>query len=288
MLSPPGERKLQPPVSGLKGIRELRPEEAGEGSPISVEQAAGTVIHGDALEIVDRLPDSSVDMVFLDPPYFLQLPGKDLRRWGRNDVVDAVYDDWDSFRSYEEYDGLLRSILSRVQRVMKPSATIWAISTYHSIFRVGRMMQDLGFWILNDVVWIKSNPMPNWLGVRFTNSTETLIWATRDRKSKGYVFNRDFAKRISEGKLANNTWNIPVCSGKERLRYSDGLKVHSTQKPVKLLRYVIGSSTREGDIILDPMAGTGTTGAAARDMGRSYILIEKKRAYVDQILKRLA
>jgi len=249
------------------------------------------VIRGDCLEVLKRLPSEVVDMVFFDPPYFLQLPRKRLVRWEVRTVVESPEEYWDYFDSWDEYDAFIAGVLKEVRRVMKPSATIWAIGTYHNIYRIGKIMQDLGFWILNDVIWFKTNPMPNWLGVRMTNATETLIWAVRDRGVKSYIFNIDEARRYSlkdwGNKLAYNVWRIPICSGEERLKDERGKRLHPTQKPEELLERIISISTRPGDIILDPMAGTGTTGAVAMRLGRKFILIEKEERYVNAIKERL-
>ncbi|MBC7347242.1 MAG: site-specific DNA-methyltransferase [Clostridia bacterium] len=227
-------------------------------------------------------------MVFLDPPYFLQLPKKELRRWTVKTVVEGVNDAWDRFVSFEAYDAFIGRLLSLAKRVMKPRATIWAIATYHSIFRIGRLMQDLGFWILNDVLWVKSNPMPNWLGVRFTNATETLIWAVGDRRVKGYTFNREAAREFGMGKIGANVWILPICTGAERLKDEQGKKLHSTQKPAELLRRVILTSTHEGDVVLDPVAGVGTTGYVARQLRRRFIMVEINRRYVEGIKRRFS
>lgn len=252
-----------------------------------LEEMRNRVIQGDALEVMPKFPAESVDQVFIDPPYFLQLPPKELRRWKAHTSVEGVSDRWDSFSSFQEYDSFIENLLQEACRVMKPSATLWVIATYHSIFRIGNIMQDLGFWILNDVHWVKTNPMPNWLGVRFTNATEILIWATRERQAKHYTFNREAAKEFGIGKVGANVWVFPLCSGKERLKDGEGKKIHSTQKPLELLRRVILTSTVEGDLILDPVAGVGTTGAAAKALGRDYILIEKKPSYVESGAQRL-
>jgi DNA modification methylase len=232
------------------------------------------------------LPEESVDLVFADPPYNLQLPKKRLVRWNRT-VVDGVTDEWDRFTSFEEYDSFSRSWLREVQRLMAPKATIWVIGTYHNIFRIGSIMQDLGFWILNDVIWQKTNPVPNFLKVRFTNATETLIWAVKDKGTKGYHFDKVLAKEYGIGKVGANVWEIPVCAGKERLKGQDGKRLHSTQKPETLLERVIKVSSKEGDLVLDPFAGTGTTAAVARRSGRRYIAIERDPGYVSHIKARL-
>ena len=250
------------------------------------EEILDTVILGNALEVLKKLPEGIFDMVFIDPPYFLQLPKKKLRRWTVKTIVEGVNDEWDKFSSFEEYDEFIQTLLTEVRRVMKPNATIWVIATYHSIFRIGKIMQDLGYWILNDVIWVKTNPMPNWLGVRFTNATETLIWAVKDRNSKKYTFNKDYAKQFGIGKIGANVWVLPLCNGRERLRNEKGKKVHSTQKPIELLKRVILTSTNEGDLILDPVAGVGTTGYVAKALKRNFVMIEINPEYVEWIRKR--
>jgi len=251
-----------------------------------LESIRNKVIVGDALEIMPGLPDESFDMIFVDPPYFLQLPRKTLRRWNANTQVNAVTDQWDRFASFEDYDAFIESVLSQTRRLLKPTGTIWVISTYHSIFRIGNIMQDLGYWILNDVIWLKTNPMPNWLGVRFTNATETLIWAVRDKTAKGYAFDKAVAKDVGLGKVGANVWVIPLCTGRERIKTSNGEKLHSTQKPIELLRRIILTTTRENDLVLDPMAGTGTTGYVAKSLGRDFVMIEKDPSYVEGFLER--
>ncbi|MCD6434229.1 MAG: site-specific DNA-methyltransferase [Candidatus Diapherotrites archaeon] len=252
----------------------------------SLQEVLNKVILGDALKELKKLPEESVDMIFMDPPYFLQLPNKKLIRWTVKTEVDAVNDDWDKFGSFEEYDNFIKNILTELERVMKPNATIWVIATYHSIFRIGKIMQDLGFWILNDIHWVKTNPMPNWLGVRFTNATETLIWAVKDKKAKKYTFNKDWAKEFGIGKVGANVWVLPICNGRERLKDENGKKLHSTQKPIELLKRVILTSTKEGDVILDPVAGVGTTGYVAKALNRNFIMIEINPKYVEGIKKR--
>jgi len=249
------------------------------------------VIHGDCLEVMEKLPSEFADMVFIDPPYFLQLPPKTLRRWKVKTIVEGVNDKWDKFTSFEEYDDFITKLLRGVKRIMKPNATVWCIGTYHNIFRVGKIMQDLGFWILNDIVWLKSNPMPNWLGVRFTNATENLIWAVKDKSVKNYTFNRDVAKKFNNElgyKIGINVWKIPICMGKERLKDENGRKIHSTQKPEALLERVILTSTNEGDIVFDPVAGTGTTGYVAKKLRRHFVMIEINERYVRAIQKRFS
>ena len=244
-----------------------------------------SIICGDALKVLKKLERKIFDLVFIDPPYFLQLPKKELKRWNKT-VVNGVDEDWDKFSSFEEYDNFITTLLREVKDVMKENATLWIISTYHSIFRIGKILQDLNFWILNDVIWVKTNPMPNWLGVRFTNATETLIWAVKDKNVKKYTFNREYAKIFGFGKTGTNVWVLPICSGSERLRDENSKKCHPTQKPIELLKRVILTSTREGDVILDPMSGVGTTGYVAKALNRNFVMIEKNSEYVKWTQKR--
>lgn len=237
------------------------------------------IICGDALEILPKIPPETFDMVFADPPYNMQLQNE-LYRPNRT-KVDAVDDEWDQFDSFEQYDHFLIEWLRLVKRVMKKTATLWVIGTYHNIFRVGTIMQNLGYWILNDVIWIKSNPMPNFRGVRFTNATETLIWAVKDKKVKGYTFNYAEMKKFNDGKQMRNDWYLPICNGSERLRDKDGKKIHSTQKPLALLERIVLSSTKVGDLILDPFAGTCTTAVAAKKHNRRFTMIEKEEGYAE-------
>ncbi|HEX7620480.1 MAG TPA: site-specific DNA-methyltransferase [Anaerolineales bacterium] len=243
-----------------------------------------TIIPGDCLEILAQLPENSVDLVFADPPYNLQL-SKELWRPNRTRVA-AVEDGWDKFASFEEYDRFTSLWLSACRRVMKASSTIWVIGTYHNIYRVGTILQDLGFWILNDVIWLKTNPMPNFRGVRFTNAHETLIWAQKNKGTK-YTFNHQAMKSINDGLQMRSDWTLPICSGKERLR-ANGVKVHSTQKPEALLFRVLLSSTNPGDVVLDPFFGSGTTGVIAKKLGRHFIGIERDEDYIKIAKKRIA
>jgi modification methylase len=231
-----------------------------------------------------KLTAESVDLVFADPPYNLQLKG-DLKR-PDDSHVDAVDDDWDQFESFKAYDDFTRAWLTEARRVMKPSATIWVIGSYHNIFRVGTILQDLGFWILNDVVWRKSNPMPNFRGRRFTNAHETMIWAARDQKSK-YTFNYEALKAGNEDVQMRSDWTLPLCTGEECLKGRDGKKLHPTQKPESLLARVILSSSRPDDLVLDPFNGTGTTGAVAKRLGRRYVGIERDTTYAKEAEKRI-
>jgi DNA modification methylase len=261
-------------------------EDKQEIKGYKIQEIKNKVILGDALKVLKKIEDESFDMVFIDPPYFLQLPNKILRRWTVKTVVEGVNDAWDKFSSFKEYDDFITRLLTEVKRVMKPTATVWVIATYHSIFRIGKIMQDLGYWILNDVIWVKTNPMPNWLSVRFTNATETLIWAVKDKHVKGYTFNKEYARKFGIGKVGANVWVLPICQGDERLKDEKGKKLHSTQKPIELLKRVILTSTKEGDLILDPVAGTGTTGYVAHALKRDFVMVEINPKYVKGIVKR--
>lgn len=246
-----------------------------------------TILHGDCLEVMRGLPGEIADCVFFDPPYFLQLPKKRLVRWNVKTAVNGVDEPWDRFESFAHYDTFIRDCLREVQRLLKPSGTIWCIGTYHNIHRVGAALQDLGYWILNDVIWFKTNAMPNWLQVRLTNATETLIWAVKDRTAKGYTFDKVAAREFSMDKIATNVWRLPICSGHERLRDVEGRKVHPTQKPEALLERIIRLSTKPGDFVLDPMAGVGTTGAVAARLGRRHLLIEANANYAAAARQRI-
>ena len=269
-----------------RNFTDLVIEDKDEKEKYSLDEVRNKVILGDAFKVLKKLDDECVDMVFIDPPYFLQLGNKQLRRWKVKTLVEGVDDSWDKFSSFQEYDDFIANLLKEIRRVMKPNATVWIISTYHSIFRIGKIMQDLGFWILNDVIWIKTNPMPNWLGVRFTNATETLIWAVKDKNVKKYKFNKAYAKLFGIGKVGANVWVLPICGGKERIKNEKGEKLHSTQKPIELLKRVILTSTDEGDLILDPFAGTGTTGYVAQALKRDFIMIEVNTNYVKGMKER--
>jgi modification methylase len=247
---------------------------------------ANTIIQGDCLEELKKLPDGSVDLVFADPPYNLQLGGDLLRP--DNSKVDAVDDHWDQFESFAAYDTFTRAWLKECRRVLKDDGAIWVIGSYHNIFRVGVAVQDLGFWILNDVIWRKANPMPNFKGTRFTNAHETLIWATKSRGGKRYTFNYDAMKMANDDLQMRSDWSMPLCTGEERLKDEAGVKAHPTQKPEALLHRLILASTRPGDVILDPFFGTGTTGAAAKRLGRRYIGIERETDYVKLAKDRIA
>jgi modification methylase len=243
------------------------------------------VLRGDCIEVLKGLPDASVDMVFADPPYNLQLGGDLLRP--DNSKVDAVDDDWDQFESFAAYDAFTRAWLSECRRVLKPEGSIWVIGSYHNVFRLGAAIQDLGFWVLNDIIWRKSNPMPNFKGTRFTNAHETLIWAARSREQKRYTFNYDALKAFNEDTQMRSDWTFALCTGEERIKDEDGKKAHPTQKPEALLHRVMLAATRPGDVVLDPFFGTGTTGAAARRLGRHFIGIEREETYAKLAEKRI-
>ncbi|MEM9755246.1 MAG: site-specific DNA-methyltransferase [Pseudomonadota bacterium] len=243
------------------------------------------IMPGDCIEAMAELPAASVDLVFADPPYNLQLKGA-LHR-PNNTQVDAVDDAWDQFEGFGAYDAFTRAWLTEARRVLKPNGAIWVIGSYHNIFRVGATLQDLGYWILNDVVWRKANPMPNFRGKRLTNAHETLIWASRAEGAR-YTFNYAALKALNDGLQMRSDWLIPICSGAERLRDTDGAKVHPTQKPVALLHRIIVATTDPGDVILDPFFGTGTTGAVAKALGRDFIGIEREARYRDIAEARLA
>ena len=242
------------------------------------------IIKGDSIESMRSLPDNSIDVIFADPPYNLQLKN-DLSR-PDSSKVNGVTEGWDRFKSFEEYDKFTNDWISEAQRILKPEGTIWVIGSYHNIFRVGNAMQNLGFWILNDIIWHKSNPMPNFKGTRFTNAHETIIWASKNHNSK-YNFNYHAMKSLNEGIQMRSDWYIPICSGGERIKDSNGNKIHSTQKPEALLYRVLLSSSKKDDIILDPFFGTGTTGAVAKKLGRNFIGLEREDIYINAAKKRI-
>lgn len=253
---------------------------------LPIESAVDSVIVGDCVQAMNALPDACADLVFADPPYNLQLEG-DLRR-PDNSRVDGVDDAWDRFGSFAEYDRFTRDWLTAARRVLKDTGGLWVIGSYHNIFRVGAILQDLGFWILNDVVWRKTNPMPNFRGVRFTNAHETLIWAGKSRDQKSYTFNYEAMKALNDDLQMRSDWTLPICSGNERLKDADGAKAHSTQKPEALLHRVIVASSKPGDVVLDPFFGSGTTGAVAKRLGRHFIGIDRDADYAALARKRIA
>lgn len=242
------------------------------------------VLQGNCIELMNRLPEKSVDVIFADPPYNMQLKG-DLSR-PDNSHVDAVNDEWDKFDSFANYDNFTHEWLTAARRVLKDTGTIWVIGSYHNIYRVGSTLQDLGYWVLNDIVWRKTNPMPNFRGTRFTNAHETMLWCNKGEKFKGYTFNYEAMKGLNEDVQMRSDWVLPICSGKERLKVN-GHKGHSTQKPESLLYRVLLSSTNRGDVVLDPFFGSGTTGAVAKRMGRHFIGMEMEEKYISLAEDRL-
>lgn len=259
--------------------RKRAPEALASHLPID------TILVGDCIAHMNALPEASVDLIFADPPYNLQLE-EGLTRPDQS-KVDAVDDDWDKFESFAHYDKFTRAWLAAARRILKPDGAIWVIGSYHNIFRVGTALQDLGFWMLNDVVWRKANPMPNFRGTRFTNAHETLIWASRSQKSRP-TFNYEALKLSNDDTQMRSDWLFPICTGAERLKDANDEKVHPTQKPEALLYRVLMATTKPGDVVLDPFFGTGTTGAVAKKLGRHFIGIDRETAYINAALKRIA
>jgi DNA modification methylase len=328
------------------------------------DKLTNKIIHGDCIEVMKKIPENKIDMIFSDPPYFLQLKKPLIRpnhikrkfvrkltklvkgtkkldknfisklsdiiedvgikdKYGnklaqkillfvkkkikegienykliatvRNEfdkyfdkTVDAVNEKWDQFKDFEDYDNFLKAWLEQCKRILKSTGTICVIGTYHNIYRIGKIMQDLGFWFLNDIIWIKKNPMPHFAGVRFCNAHETLLWAVKDKKCKKYTFNYKLMKNLNEGKQMRSDWYFSICSGKERIKDKSGKKLISTQKPEALLERIILASTNEKEhIVLDPFAGSGTTGAVAEKLGRKWIMIEKDSKYIPYIENRI-
>lgn len=250
----------------------------------TTELPRNKILNGNCIEIMKTLPSRSIDLIFADPPYNLQLGG-DLTR-PDNSKVNGVDDAWDKFSSFAEYDKFTKEWFLEARRLLKDDGAIWVIGSYHNIFRMGAQLQDLGFWILNDIIWRKTNPMPNFRGRRFTNAHETMIWASKSENSK-YRFNYDAMKALNEDLQMRSDWTLPLCTGGERLKKSDGQKAHPTQKPESLLHRVILSSTNVGDVILDPFFGTGTTGAVAKKLGRDFIGIEREKEYIAHAQERI-
>jgi modification methylase len=266
-------------MASVLSLREAR-------SGVQSNSWLNSIIKGDCVAALEALPDKSVDVIFADPPYNLQLGGA-LHRPDQS-LVDACDDEWDQFASFEAYDAFTRAWLLACRRVLKPHGTIWVIGSYHNIFRVGATLQDMNFWILNDIVWRKTNPMPNFKGRRFQNAHETMIWASRDQNAKSYTFNYDAMKAANDDVQMRSDWLFPICSGGERLKGDDGKKVHPTQKPEALLARVIMASSKPGDVILDPFFGSGTTGAVAKRLGRNFVGIEREQDYIDAASARIA
>ena len=271
-------------------LADIRPFEKADGH-VGKKNAnhpawMNSIIKGDCVAALEKLPENSVDVIFADPPYNLQLEGN-LHRPDQS-MVDAVDDDWDKFTDFAAYDAFTRAWLMAARRVLKPNGTIWVIGSYHNIFRVGTVLQDLGYWVLNDVIWRKTNPMPNFRGRRFTNAHETMIWASRDQNAKQYTFNYEAMKMANDEVQMRSDWLFPICTGHERLKNDEGSKVHPTQKPEALLHRVLMSSTKPGDVVLDPFFGTGTTGAVAKRLGRNFVGIERQQDYIDAATARIA
>jgi modification methylase len=252
--------------------------------PKAKELPLDSIIEGDCIAAMARLPDKSVDMIFADPPYNLQLGGDLFRPEGGR--VDAVDDDWDKFDSLAAYDDFTRDWLAEARRILKDDGSIWVIGSYHNIFRIGALLQDADFWVLNDIVWRKSNPMPNFRGTRFTNAHETLIWCAKDEKAR-YTFNYRAMKALNDDLQMRSDWLLPICGGAERVKDDDGHKAHPTQKPEALLYRILLACTKPGDVVLDPFFGTGTTGAVARRLGRRWIGIEREKDYVAVARERI-
>lgn len=242
------------------------------------------ILKGDCIDLMNSLPEKSVDMIFADPPYNMQLSGE-LRR-PDDSHVDAVNDDWDQFDSFAAYDKFTQAWLSAAKRVLKDNGTLWVIGSYHNIFRVGASLQDLGFWVLNDVIWRKTNPMPNFRGTRFTNAHETLIWCSKSKDARNLTFNYDALKVMNDDVQMRSDWHLPICSGGERLKV-EGEKAHTTQKPESLLYRVLMAASNPDDVILDPFFGTGTTGAVAKRLGRKYIGLEREQKYISVAKERI-
>lgn len=284
-------RLASAPRTGLKAPSSALPNSSlkavplRKGGALHEDLPLNQILLGDCIAALAKLPAESVDVVFADPPYNLQLEQALTRP--DHSLVDAVDDDWDKFASFSDYDSFTRAWLSGVRRVMKKNATLWVIGSYHNIFRVGATLQDLDFWLLNDIVWRKANPMPNFRGRRFTNAHETMIWASKSADSKSYTFHYDAMKSANEDVQMRSDWFIPLCTGDERLKGEDGRKVHPTQKPEALLARVLLSSSNPGDVVLDPFFGTGTTGAVAKKLGRNFIGLERDPAYAKAARARI-
>jgi site-specific DNA-methyltransferase (adenine-specific) len=249
-----------------------------------IDAILNTILEGDILENLSLIPTESVDLIFADPPYFMQTEGVLIRSEGT--TFSGIDDDWDKFDSYAHYDSFSIQWLTECRRILKKNGTIWVIGAFQNIYRLGYIMQNLGFWILNDIVWAKSNPVPNFRGTRFTNANETLLWCTKNREAR-YVFNYKTMKDLNGGKQMRSIWPIALCTGQERLKTNEGKKAHNAQKPEELLHHVILSSSHYGDIICDPFMGTGTTGAVAKRLGRHFIGIERNQLYRELALARI-
>lgn len=253
-----------------------------------MEKNFGKIIHGDCIEEMAKIPNDYVDLIFADPPYFLQLPkGKRLKRADGSEII-PVDNDWDSFENYEHYDRFSHAWIKECQRILKPTGTLWIIGMYHNIFRVGTIMQNLGLWFLNDIIWVKTDALPNLNGRRFTNNHETLLWSVKNKYCKNYTFNYELMKKLNGGKQMKDTdWIFGLCKGNERLKDKNGIKAHPTQKPLKLIQRVILTASKKDDIIFDPFMGSGTTAIVAEALGRRWFGIEKKEEYVNLARNRI-
>jgi modification methylase len=265
-------------------VLSITPSKVESEKMLSTKDCLNQILKGDSIALMNSLEPESVDMVFADPPYNLQLNG-DLHR-PDNSKVDAVDDEWDKFDSLVAYDMFTKAWMEAARRILKPNGSIWVIGSYHNVFRMGASMQDLGYWILNDIIWRKANPMPNFRGRRFTNAHETMIWASKSQDSK-YRFNYEAMKSLNDELQMRSDWFIPICSGNERLKKESGEKVHPTQKPEALLYRVLLASTQPGDVVLDPFFGSGTTGAVAKKLGRNFIGLEREDEYIDYAQARI-
>jgi modification methylase len=262
-------------------LEKVRKSKAVALPPVALD--VDRIIKGDCVEVMRSLPDACVDMVFADPPYNLQLGGDLYRPEGGR--VDAVDNDWDKFDTFASYDAFCKAWLAEARRILKPDGALWVIGSYHNIFRLGAVLQDEGFWILNDIIWRKANPMPNFKGTRFTNAHETLIWASKGEKAK-YTFNYRSMKTLNDELQMRSDWTFPICGGQERIK-RNGTKAHPTQKPEALLYRIMLACSRPGDVVLDPFFGTGTTGAVAKRLGRHWIGIEREDSYIDVASERI-
>lgn len=285
LIAPPGEA---PAAAVKRGYILMSPGDFNAGALLGLnEPPPNILIEGDCLEMLSFLPSNSVDLIFADPPYNLQLKTADLRR-PNNTLVDGVDDHWDKFGDFAEYDRFTKKWLTECRRILSPTGSIWVIGSYHNIFRVGAILQDVGYWIMNDIVWTKANPMPHFRGVRFTNAHETMIWAKKNEGARRVTFNYQALKALNGGKQMRSDWYLPICGGAERLRDAAGVKLHSTQKPEGLLERVLLASSKPEDLVLDPFAGTGTTGVVAQRLGRRWIMVEREPAYRALIESRIA
>lgn len=250
-----------------------------------MENLINTIIKGNCVEELKKLPSNSIDLIFADPPYNLQLGEKLIRP--DSTEYSGVEDKWDKFSSNQEYEDFCTEWLGECKRILKDNGSIWVIGSYHNVFTLGYIMQSkLNLWFINDIIWIKHNPTPNFNGTRFNNAHETLIWATKSKESK-FTFHYKSMKSFNDDKQMRSDWYLPICQGGERLKDENNVKVHSTQKPEDLLYRIILSNSNEGDIILDPFFGTGTTGAVAKKLNRNFIGIEQEDKYIKYAKERI-